>query len=261
MLRTNGNALTAETALRVVNVGQVVLNGDRTEVTLLLTLTATDTTDGTSLHRHRALVLIDARDKHSPTLRALLAQFDDATRTSLDATAARRTLLLIDLGDTSLGIDMDGVELTSLDAITTTQTAEAAGRFTSTTCMHSSTRAKSGILGNARTMLASTITSHYGHHRLCIGNRHTKQISNLSHRIGTAHRTEQPVETACISTLDKSIGHTATSWESTSTTVGTRQHFADLSNTGIFIDSELLGGRKQHNCCYQTNSTQDHHCN
>ena len=112
-----GNALTAETALRVVNVGQVVLNGDRTEVTLLLTLTATDTTDGTSLHRHRALVLIDAGDKHSPTLRTLLAQFDDATRTSLDATAARRTLLLIDLGDTSLGIDMDGVELTSLDAI------------------------------------------------------------------------------------------------------------------------------------------------
>ena len=245
----------------MVNVGKVVLNGDCTEVTFLLALTATDTTDGTSLHRHRALVLIDAGDKHSPPLRTLLTQFDDATRTSLDATAARRTLLLIDLSNACLGIDMDGVELTSLDTIATTQAAEAAGCLTSTTGMHSCTRAKSGILGNARTMLASTITSHYGHHRLCIGNSHTKQISHLSHRIGSAHRTEQSVETACISTLDECIGHTATSWESTSTTIGTRQHFADLSNTGIFIDSELLGGRKQHDCCYQANSAQDHHCN
>jgi hypothetical protein len=104
-------------------------------------------------------------------------------------------------------------------------------------------------------MLASAVTSHYGHHRLCVGYCHTKQIGHLSHGLSTAYRTKESIKASCISPFHEGISHTTTSWESTSTAIGTWQQLADLSNTGILIDSELLGGGKQHNGCYQTDSS------
>ena len=127
--------------------------------------------------------------------------------------------------------------------------------------MHSSTSTQTCILDNLRTMLTSTITSHNGHHRLGIGNRHSQQIGHLSHCLGTTNGTRESVEASGISPFHEGISHTATAWESTSTAVGTRQQFSYLSNTGILIDSKLLGGGKQHDGCYQTDGSQDNYCN
>ena len=113
--RTNADALTADAALVEVNVRNVALNGDGTEVTLLLTLATTDTSGLTSLHSYRTLVLVDTRDEHSPTLRTLLAKLDDVARTSLDTGTTRGTLLFIDLGQTGLRI-ADHYTLQSSDA-------------------------------------------------------------------------------------------------------------------------------------------------
>jgi hypothetical protein len=110
-------------------------------------------------------------------------------------------------------------------------------------------------------MLTSAITSHYGHHRLGIGNRHTQQIGHLPHGLSTTYGTEKSVEASGISTLDKCISHTATARESTSTAIGTRQQFADLCNAGIFIDSELLGGCKEYDGCRKTNGSKNDYCN
>ena len=142
MLRTYLLALTAQTALRVVDVGQVVLDGNRPERTLLLTLATTDTADFAGLHRGRTLVLVHAGDVNPPTLRALLTEFDDAARTCLHTGTTGGTLLFVDLRDTCLRIDLDGIELTGSLAVATTQTTEPAGGFTSATGMHSSTTAQ-----------------------------------------------------------------------------------------------------------------------
>jgi hypothetical protein len=117
--RTYGHTLAAQTALRVVNVRDVVLNGNGTKRTLLLTLATTDAGCLTSLHGHRTLVLVDARDEHSPTLRALLAELDNVARTSLDAGATSHTLLFVNLGETCFRVDVDGVKLTGSHTITT----------------------------------------------------------------------------------------------------------------------------------------------
>jgi hypothetical protein len=129
--RTNGYALTAETALVEVDVRNIVLNGDGTERTLLLALATTNTSSLTSLHGYGTLVLVDAGYIHLATLRALLTKLDDVTRTSLHTGTARRTLLLIDLGQTGLRIHVESVKLTSSYAIATSQTTESASRLTS----------------------------------------------------------------------------------------------------------------------------------
>ena len=120
MLRTHLLALTTQTAFREVDVSQVVLDGNGTEGTFLLTLTTTDTADGTCLHRCRTLVLIDTADKHSPTLRPLLTEFDDTTRTSLHTSTAGSAFFLVDLRDTRLRIDLDGIKLAGSLAVATT---------------------------------------------------------------------------------------------------------------------------------------------
>jgi hypothetical protein len=255
VLRTYCDALTTQTTLLEVDISEVVLYGDGTKVTLLLTFSTSDTAYLTGLHGYRALILVDTRDEDSPTLRTFLTELDDVTRTSLDTRTARGTLLFVDLRDTCLRINLDGIKLTGSLTVATSKTSEATGCLTGSTGVHRSTGAKSGILGNARTMLASTITSHYGYHRLGIGNSHSQQISNLTHRLGTTNGTHQSVEASGISTLDEGISHTATTWESTSSAVGTRKELSHLSYTGILIDSELLGGGKQHYRGYQADGS------
>ena len=221
MLRTYGDALTTQTALLEVDIGEIVLNGDGTEVTLLLTLATSDTANLTSLHGYRTLVLVDARDKDSPTLRTLLTKLDDATRTSLHTGTTRGTLVFVYLRNTCLRINLDGIKLTGCLTVATTQTSEATGCLACTTGMHGSTGTETRILSNARTMLTCAITSHYSHHRLSVGYRHTKQIGHLSHGLSTTYRTHQSFKASCVCPFHEGISHTATSWESTSTAIGT----------------------------------------
>ena len=129
--RTYGNTLAADAALVEVDVRHVVLNGDGTKRTLLLTLAATNTCSLAGLHGSRTLVLVDAADIDTTVLWSFLTQLDDVTRTSLDTSATRGTLLFIDLGETSLGIHVDSVELAGSDTVATTQTTKTASGLTS----------------------------------------------------------------------------------------------------------------------------------
>ena len=171
--RTSNHTLATDAALVVINVADIVLNGDSLELTFFLALTTTDTSSLTSLHGHRTLVLVDTRDEHSPTLRTLLAEFDDVARTSLDTSSASHTLLLVNLGKSGLGIHVDSIELTSSNTIATTQTAKSTSRLTSATGIHGSTRTKTAVLGNLRTLLACSVTTHNGNHRFAVGNGHS----------------------------------------------------------------------------------------
>jgi hypothetical protein len=261
MLWTNGDTLAAQTALLVVDVSQVVLNGNRTKVTLLLALAATNTANGTSLHGNRTLILVDTRNENAATLGAFFAKLDDVTRTSFHTSTTRGTLLFVDLRDSCFGVQVNSAELAGCNAITTTQAAKATSCFASTTNVHSGTGAQARILGNLGTVLASTVTTHYGNHRLGIGDGHPQQVGYLSHGLSATNRTHQSVEASGIGTLHKGIGHTATTRESASTAIGSGQQLAHLRNTGILIDSELLGGCKKHNSSYQGDSSKYNYCN
>ena len=71
--RTDGDALTAEATLGVIDVGEVVGDGDGIELTLLEAEGATDTRIATSLLSDATLILIDTADEDTPALRPLLA--------------------------------------------------------------------------------------------------------------------------------------------------------------------------------------------
>ena len=115
--RTNRYTLPTHTALCVINVSHVVGDGNCTEWTLFLTLTTTDAGVLAGLAGYGTLVFVDARDEDATRLRPLLAQLDDALRTSLYAGTTRGTFLLIHLGETCLGIDVDRTKVAGLYAI------------------------------------------------------------------------------------------------------------------------------------------------
>ena len=71
--RTDGDALTAEATLGVIDVGEVVGDGDGIELTLLEAEGATDTRIATSLLSDTALILVDTAYEDTPALRPLLA--------------------------------------------------------------------------------------------------------------------------------------------------------------------------------------------
>ena len=170
--RTSGHTLLAEATLVEVDVADIALDLDSLELTLLLALATTDTGCLTSLHGNWALVLVDTGDEHSPTLRALLAQFNDVTRTSLDTGTASNTLLFIDFRKACFRIHTDGIELTSSHTVATTQTAKAAGRLASTTRIHSGTGAQTAVLGNLGAKCTGTITTYHSYLRFTIGSFH-----------------------------------------------------------------------------------------
>ena len=207
----------------MVDVSQVVLNGDSTERTFLLTLSTSDTANCTSLHSSRTLVLIYTRYKHTSVLRSLLTEFDDVSWTSLDTSTARGTLLIVDFRNTCCWINTDSTKLTCSYAIATSQTAKTTCCLTGTTSMHRCTCAQSGIFSNLGSMLTCSVTSYYSHHGLSISNSHSQQVGHLSHSLSSTYRTHQSVKATSISTFYKCISHTATTRETTSSTIGSRK--------------------------------------
>ena len=243
---TNSHTLTAQTALCVVDVRHVVLDGDSTKRALLRTLATTDTSSLTSLHGYRSFVFVDTRHEHSPTLRALLTQLNDVAWTSLDASPTSHTLLLVNLRESGLWVHVDGIKLTSGNTVATAQTAETTGCLTSTTRVHRCTRAQTAVLRNLRTQGTCSVTTHDGNLRFTIGNSHSQQVGYLAHYFLSAHRTHQPVEATSVSTFYQCISQTATSCEAASATVGSGQLLRHLGNARVFIDVELLGADKQY---------------
>ena len=96
---------------------------------VLRTLATTDATCLASLHHNRALILRYARYEDCTLLRPLLAKLDNLLRTSRNASAARSTLLGINLSQAGLGIDVDRIELTSRHAVAIAQATVSTTRL------------------------------------------------------------------------------------------------------------------------------------
>ena len=113
-------ALAAEAALVVVDVCQVVLNGDCIELAYFLAFAATDTSVGTCLAGYSAFVLVNAHHYHATALRTFLTQFDDVSWTCAYALAAAGTFLVIHLWQTCHRVHVDSVKLAGCHTVATT---------------------------------------------------------------------------------------------------------------------------------------------
>ena len=90
-------ALTAQAALVVVDIRQVVLNCNRVKLAHFLALAASDTCVGTSFACDSTLVLFHEHHYDAAALRAFLTELDDVAWASLHTLAAAGTLLVIHL--------------------------------------------------------------------------------------------------------------------------------------------------------------------
>ena len=122
LLRTLIHTLAAQTALFKINICKIVFKGNGLKRTSLYTLAATYASHAASLFGYRALVLVDTAHVNPAVKLVLVAQFYYATGTSLGASSASGTFILIHNWQSGLRIHVYGIKLTGLYAITATQT-------------------------------------------------------------------------------------------------------------------------------------------
>ena len=237
MSGTYGSTLAAEAALGEVDVGHIVLNGNGIELALLGTLATTYAGVLTGLHCHSTLVLIDTRHKELTTLGTLVADLYDALGARASAAATATANILIDLGKTCFGIDLNGTELTSVDTVATTEATKG------------TTSVASEMSGSNGTTLSTIVDERFGTHiAIAIAPNHSNFwfgssnlfAQNSSHFFHNLFATSGAVEAIEIVGFDQSASETMTARETTATTVGARQRTLDLPNEGIFVHFEFL---------------------
>lgn len=237
MSGTYGSTLAAETALGEVDVGHIILDCNGIELTLLGTLATTYAGVLAGLHCHGTLVLIYTRNKELATLWTLVADLYDALRARASATATATANILVNLGKTCFGIDLDGSELASIDAVATTEATEG------------TTSVASEMSGSNGTTLSTIVDERFGTHiAIAIAPNHSNFwfgsgnlfAQNSSHFFHNLFATSGAVEAIEIVGFGQSASETMTARETTATTVGARQRTLDLPNEGIFVHFEFL---------------------
>ena len=131
MLRALINALAAQAALVRIYVCQIVLKRDGLKRAGLDTLAATYAGNGARLLGNGALILVDAAYIYPAVHLVAVTQFYHVAWTSLDTGSACSTFILIHHRQACLRIHLYGIELTSLNAVTTSQAAPKTACITS----------------------------------------------------------------------------------------------------------------------------------
>ena len=256
MSRTLIDTQTASLTFLGIDVGEIVLNGDGIKLADFLALAAADTCILAVLHGYAALVLVDTFHPNTAGITlndtTLLAKLDDEFGTSLHTCTAGNTLLGIDLGKTTLLIDVNGIELTGFDTVTQTDTSEDASRLTCKRCVSHSTALCAVVNSALGSNAVFAVTAHnceFGIGGSCL---HTQNTGHLRHDVSTAHGAHETVEGSC---LDASISHTMTSGEAATAAVCAGKHFLNLTHAWVFVNIELLCHQMQYQSAYGSNHT------
>ncbi len=234
--RADGDALTTEATLGVVDVGEVVGYGDGLELTLLEAERAADTGIAAGLLSDPTFILIDAADEDATTLGPLLTQLDDVLRASLDAGAAGYALVLEDDRQARLGVHVHSVEVTRVDAVRQSQTTPATVGVALVERGGDGTAAGTVIDIGTWARVAGTITAHDSDQRILLLGGDTEDASDLLHDGCTSDGAEEPFEGL---TLTAGASEGGASREATAPAVGLREDFSDLRDAGVFLDLEL----------------------
>ena len=122
--RAFSHTFLTEFALVKVNVGKIILYGDRSKRTNLCALATTDAGCLACLACHCSFVLVNAAYEYSHIPLSLVAKFNHSLRASLDASSAGSTFLLVNDRKTGLGIHRDRIEFTCRHTVSAAETAE-----------------------------------------------------------------------------------------------------------------------------------------
>ena len=126
MCRTDRDALTTQTALRMVDVGEVIRDGDGFKLTLFKAERATYAGITTCLFRNPTFILIATANEDTSTLRSFLAELDERLRAGLNASATSDAFVFEDERKASLRIHRHRIEVTGPDAVAESYTAPGA---------------------------------------------------------------------------------------------------------------------------------------
>src|SRR5690554_4179529 len=120
---TNRGTFATQFALIVVDVGQIVLDGNGIKLTFLLALAAANAGHLAGLPGYRSFVLIHTAHKNASTLRTNIPELYNVFGTSLYAGAAGHTVFFNNYRQTGFLVHVHGVELAGRHTVATTQTA------------------------------------------------------------------------------------------------------------------------------------------
>ena len=228
----------------------------------ILALLTCDAGAGTNLHGLGTLVHVHTSDHKRILVRTThVAHLHDATWTSLLASATSSTLLCIHFWQPRLGVHVECIELTGCHTVATAQTAVGTKGLTHT-CGVGHTTTHYTIVGqHVRTFLTSAVASNDGQFGSRSSNFHSQDTRNLLHALRTTYRTVQSFERTSVGSLHTSRSHTATTRETATATVGARQHFKHLTDSGIFLHCKPLRHHKEQQCKHEAQDGQSNHSN
>ena len=126
MCWTDRDALTTQTALRMVDVRKVVCDGDGFNLTLFKAERATYAGITTCLFCGPTFILIATANEDTSTLRSFLAELDERLGAGLDTGSASDTFVFEDERKASLRIHRHRIEVTGPDAVAESYTAPGA---------------------------------------------------------------------------------------------------------------------------------------
>ena len=192
--RTLGYAFLAKLALCKVNVSEIVLHCDSLERADLGTFAATDAGSLAGLACCSSLVLVHAGYEYPHISASLVTELDDSLRTSLHAGTTGSTFLLIHYRKTGGRIHRDSAELAGSHAVTASKATERTAGISAVERSFDTARLISAVLVDTRTVLTSSVATHYGYLRFLGSDLNTEYGSNRLHSIITAYWTEAFVQ-------------------------------------------------------------------
>ena len=126
MCRTDRDTFTAQTTLCMVDVGEVVYDGDGFKLTLFKAERATYAGITTCLFSSPTFILIATANEDTSTLWSFLAELDECLGAGLNASATSDAFVFEDERKASLRIHRHRIEVTRSDAVAESYTAPGA---------------------------------------------------------------------------------------------------------------------------------------
>lgn len=229
--RTFSHAFAAETAEVKVDVSQVVFHLDGSEWACLFALAAADAGGGASLACHSTFFFVAAGDKNSTVLNAFLSKFDNAAGASLDAGTTGGAFLVVNNGETRLGVEAKGTELAGVNAVSETKAAEYASALASVDGIGEGAVSKAVIVVFSCGVGAGTVAANNGDHGVGHFGGAPKEGGHLFSDFFTTGGAFQAIHVAL---LYESFGHGATAGFTASPAVGAGKNLGNLIDQRIF---------------------------
>ena len=235
---------------RVVDVGQIVGNGDGSVGAALGALAAADAGHRADFAGDDALVAVVAGYVDAGLLP--FAQLDDVAGAGFHARPAGNTDIGVDDGQPGDGVHGDAPEVASGGTVAFAQTAVVAVALARVECGFYRTAVGSLVVAGSGPVFTRAVAAHYRNAGCLFHGFHSHDGGNLLHDCIASHGTQQIVERGYFGTLFRKV---ATAGKAAAATVGSREHRLDFVDTRVFLDVEFAGNEVEQGRTDQSDNT------